>query len=75
MVWGRDLVYRFDRGWIGQPEFSHDSVVKRSAKKSEAEFTRLVKHTYRVLLTRGLSGCYLYFEDDQTRDFVLSRTE
>jgi DUF2075 family protein len=36
-------------------------------------FTRLVKQTYRVLLTRGLAGCAVYFEDDQTRDFILSR--
>ncbi len=75
VIWGRDLVYRFDEGWVGQPEFSHDSVVKRSAKRSIGEFTRLVKHTYRVLLTRGLLGCAVYFEDPQTRDFVLSRTE
>ncbi len=75
VVWGRDLVYRFDEGWVGQPEHSHDSIVRKSAKKSPARFTTLVKHTYRVLLTRGLSGCYVYFEDAQTRDFVLSRTE
>ena len=75
VIWGRDLVYRFDEGWVGQPEFSHDSIVKRSAKRAQARFATLVKHTYRVLLTRGLSGCYVYFEDPQTRDFVLSRTE
>ena len=75
VIWGRDLVYRFEEGWVGQPEFSQDSVVRRGAKQSPAEFTRLVKHTYRVLLTRGLSGCYVYFEDPQTRDFILSRTE
>jgi hypothetical protein len=75
VIWGRDLVYRFDEGWVGQPEFSQDSVVRRSAKRSPGEFTRLVKHTYRVLLTRGLLGCAIYFEDEQTRDFVLSRTE
>ena len=39
------------------------------------EFTRLVKQTYRVLLTRGLLGCTVYFEDDATRDFVLSRID
>ncbi len=75
IVWKRDLVYRFDEGWVGQPEYSHDSIVRGSAKKSAERFTTLVKHTYRVLLTRGLSGCYVYFEDAQTRDFVLSRTE
>jgi hypothetical protein len=35
----------------------------------------LVKNTYRVLLTRGLRGCYIYFRDEPTRDYVLSRIE
>ena len=60
-------------GWIGQPEYSQDSIVRRAGK--EDAFTELVKNTYRVLLTRGLRGCYVYFEDDQTRDFFLSRVE
>jgi hypothetical protein len=49
--------------------------VKRGAKQNPAHFTRLVQHTYRVLLTRGMLGCAVYFEDEQTRDFVLSRIE
>lgn len=75
VIFGRDLVYRPGMGWVGQPEHSHDSVVKRSARSGPAEFTRLVKHTYRVLMTRGLKGAYLFFQDDQTRDFVMSRIE
>ena len=75
VIWGRDLVWRPRKGWIGRPEYSHDTVVKRAANKDPARFTELVKHTYRVLLTRGLQGCAIYFEDDQTRDFVLSRIE
>ena len=70
VIWGRDLVYRPRDGWVGQPEFSKDSIVKRA--KNPAEFARLVKQTYRVLMTRGLQGCAVYFEDEQTRDFVLS---
>jgi uncharacterized protein len=68
-------LYRPRKGWIGQPEFSHDTVVKRAAKDDPARFTALVRNTYRVLLTRGLRGCAVYFEDEQTRDFVLSRVE
>jgi DUF2075 family protein len=75
VIWGLDLVYRPRRGWIGQPEYSHDTIVKRAATKDPLRFTELVKNTYRVLLTRGLRGCFVYFEDDQTRDFVLSRVE
>ncbi|HEX8769389.1 MAG TPA: DUF2075 domain-containing protein [Acidimicrobiales bacterium] len=71
VIWGRDLVYRPRDGWVGQPEYSKDSIVRR--ERDPAVFTRLVKQTYRVLLTRGLQGCAVYFEDDQTRDFVLSR--
>ena len=74
VIFGRDLVWRPRKGWVGQPEYSHDTIVKRAAK-DPARFTDLVKNTYRVLLTRGLRGCYVYFEDDQTRDFVLSRVE
>ena len=75
VIFGRDLVWRPRKGWIGQPEFSQDTIVKRAAKHDLGVFTELVKNTYRVLLTRGLRGCNVYFEDDQTRDFVLSRVE
>jgi uncharacterized protein len=73
VVFGSDLVYRPRRGWIGRREFSHDNGLKRGL--SEEEFTKLVKHTYRVLLSRGLKGCYVYFTDDKTRDFVESRID
>jgi hypothetical protein len=41
-------------------------------KAPEDEFVNLVKQTYRVLLTRGMKGCYVYFEDAATREFFLS---
>lgn len=64
VIVGRDL--RWDAAssdWIGDPSESQDSIVKRSGK----QFTELVKRTYRVLLTRGMKGCYVYFEDGTTR--------
>ena len=51
----------------------HDRVVRSGV--TEQQFTDFVKSTYRVLLTRGLRGCYVYFMDAPTRDFFLSRTE
>lgn len=74
VIFGRDLVYRHGEGWIGRPEYSHDGVVTRAVRSSN-EFTALVKNAYRVLLTRGLKGCSVYFQDSETRDFVLSRTD
>ena len=34
-----------------------------------------MKHTYRVLLTRGLLGCSVYFQDEETRQFFMSRVD
>jgi DUF2075 family protein len=72
VVSGPDLRYdHATSSWVGDPSSSYDSVVKRS----KSSFTSLVKHTYRVLLTRGLKGCYVHFMDGPTRDFFRSRVE
>jgi DUF2075 family protein len=72
VIVGRDLVYRFaTQDWQAQSEFCHDSVVRRSKDK----LAELLKNTYRVLLTRGLKGCYVFFEDKETRDYFRSRIE
>jgi hypothetical protein len=74
VIFGPDLVYRAtEGGWIGQPDQSSDRVVRRGVTREA--FTQYVKSTYRVLLTRGLRGCYVYFVDAPTRDYVLSRVE
>jgi len=72
VIWGKDLVYRFDAGgWVGDKTESADQVVKRSKER----FVDLVKNTYRVLLSRGLKGCYVHFLDKETERFVRSRME
>jgi DUF2075 family protein len=70
VIVGRDL--RWDPAssdWIGDPSESQDSIVKRSGK----QFTELIMRTYRVLLTRGMKGCYVYFEDEATRRQIATR--
>src|SRR2546427_1683567 len=70
VIFGQDLTYGLgSQSWEGHPEKSHDSVVKRS----RGRFVDLVKNTYRVLLTRGMKGCYVYFQDDETERYVRSR--
>jgi DUF2075 family protein len=72
VIFGLDL--RYDpplSAWVSDKTHSHDSVVKRS----KDQFTELIKNTYRVLLTRGLKGCYVYFMDDDTRNFFRSRID
>jgi len=72
VIFGKDLVYNFDeQTWEGYPENSSDKVVRRS----KDNFVNLVKNTYRVLLSRGMKGCYVYFIDTDTERFFKSRTE
>lgn len=68
VIWGPDLVWRAEEGgWTGVRGASHDGVVKRS---TDEHFTDLVKNTYRVLMTRGMKGCYLYVIDEETREHI-----
>ena len=72
VIFGKDLVYNFDeQTWEAYPENSADTVVKRSKDR----FLDLVKNTYRVLLSRGMKGCYVYFMDKDTERYFKSRME
>jgi hypothetical protein len=72
VIVGNDLTYNFDKqDWEGHPENSADQVVKRSKRN----FVDLVKNTYRVLFSRGMKGCYIYFMDKDTERFFKSRIE
>lgn len=70
VIFGNDLLYReLEGGWIADTSASFDSVVKRS----KATFLANVKNTYRVLFSRGMRGCYVYFVDRATENFFRSR--
>jgi uncharacterized protein len=71
VIFGRDL--RYDpaaAAWTGDRSESRDGAV---LKAHGDDFLRLVKNTYRVLLTRGLKGCYIFFQDAATKAFFRSR--
>ncbi|GAA3690247.1 hypothetical protein GCM10022204_01350 [Microlunatus aurantiacus] len=66
MIIGPDLVWRDDR-WVAQPERSHDSQVKRAPAE---DFDRAVRNTYKVLLTRGMRGAFIYSTDAETQGML-----
>lgn len=68
VIWGDDLVMR-NGTWTGQPSASCDTVVRRGGG---ARFTDCVKNAYRVLMTRGMKGCYLCCTDEETAAYVRS---
>ena len=71
VVFGDDLVWRKDKGWISIPENSFDKQVLRGNQK----LTDHLKHVYRVLMSRAHKGVYLYFMDKETEMFFKSKIE
>ena len=52
VIWGPDLVWR-DGKWVGQKRLSKDQGLRMATGD---DVTRLLRHAYRVLLTRGVEG-------------------
>ncbi len=70
VIFGKDLVYDpIGKIWLGKPENSADS----SAKRAKGDFIKYAKNAYRVLLTRGMKGCYVHFMDKNTENFFKSK--
>ena len=68
VIFGEDLVYH--NGWKVNKNKSFDTLIKKS---SDEEFMKSLKNIYRVLLSRGVKGCYVYFMDKKTEEFIKSR--
>ncbi|MFG2532568.1 DNA/RNA helicase domain-containing protein [Streptomyces sp. NPDC048516] len=65
VIIGPDLVWRGDR-WVTDRTASRDPVFKKSTP--EADVDRLIRNTYKVLLTRGMIGTIVYSTDPETRE-------
>jgi len=70
VIVGPDLKYdKAHDCLIGDPEKTRDPVLQRKTER----FDEYVKNIYRVLMSRGLKGCYVYFVDKDTERFFKSR--
>ena len=71
VIIGPDLVWRKDR-WVSRRGYSKDPDFRSVKAVNDAEFDRLVRHVYKVLMTRGMVGTLLYSTDEETREFLRS---
>jgi DUF2075 family protein len=75
VIWGRDLIWR--NGWKINPGAITDDVGGRYSIKSLSVSNPklaidLIMNRYRILLTRGIKGTFVYFEDEETMKHVES---
>lgn len=69
---GKDLYYKDGHVYTNRNAISNDDKSSgiRLRATSDIEADKLIRRTYKVLLTRGLKGCYIYCEDDALRDYL-----
>ncbi len=48
-------------------------LIKKDPAKANTRLDAIIKNTYRTLMTRGQKGCYVYFVDEETRQFFANR--
>lgn len=78
VIWGRDLVWRGGNWEVG--ENCEDDVGRPSLKKlinsnNKHNFNlakKLLINRYRIFLTRGMLGTFIYCEDEETRNYLKS---
>ena len=52
-----------------------DSKGKQGLRNNPDELNRLIRNIYRILFTRAMKGCYVYFVDKETEKYFKSRIE
>lgn len=66
VIVGNDLKYDSENDClVGNIEATCDPILKRGKNK----FDEYVKNIYRVLMSRGLKGCYVYFIDKEVESY------
>lgn len=48
-------------------------MAKKEPEKAREIASQIIRNTYRVLMTRGLKGCFIYSPDEETREWFRSR--
>ena len=78
LVWGRDMIWR--NGWYVNESSITDNIgynysLKRLSKTDPGKALKLLQNRYYIMLTRGIRGIDLFFEDQQTGEHVKSVLE
>jgi len=77
VIVGTDLIVRNGK-IITQPQerastdrsiHTWQTLIKKEPEVTKERLDAIIKNTYRTLMTRGQKGCYVYFVDDETRQY------
>ena len=74
VIIGKDLIYQDNLVKTNKLAISKDDKTSKiRGCKNESLADRLIRNTYKVLLTRGQKGCYIYCEDENLSKYIKER--
>ena len=74
VIIGDDLIYRDGKVVTNKDAISKDdNSSKIRTCKDDALADRLIRDTYKVLMTRGQKGCFIYCKDQALREYIKGR--
>lgn len=74
VIVGADLAYDKNTSlFITDYKKYKDKLGKRGMKDSGNELNKFVRNIYKVLMSRGQRGCYVYFCDEDTKEYFMER--
>lgn len=76
VIIGNDIIYDLNtQSWISIKSNHKGNMISQVKLKGmlDEKYQSIVKNIYRVLLSRGMKGCFVYFMDKNTENFVKTR--
>lgn len=81
VIVGKDLIVRdgvvlvdpSKRSKQDQSIRGYKAMLVNNPEKAKELTRSIIKNTYRTLMTRGMKGCYVYFEDKLTEQYFINR--
>ena len=74
VIIGHDLRYNLENMEIcASYDDYYDKTGKKGLKKRPEELSYLIKNIYKILMTRGMRGCYIFCRDKKLQNYFKSR--
>ncbi len=75
IIIGKDM--RYENGMVitDRTQRAKNDATIKGLKGNEALGDKIIRNTYRTLLSRGQKGCFIFCEDDALRDYIRKRLD
>ena len=81
VIIGADIIYRDGKILVDPTKRAPDdstikgykTLMKDSPEKTKDLVKRIIKNTYRTLMSRGMKGCFVYVIDNELKEYIKTR--